>query len=122
MPRHRLPRLTPTEEVVLQTLQQRPAQVTHYLVLARAIYGVSADEADIPLVQGFAASLRTKIEPDPRSPRFIVNRFGEGYAYYENGYVPAGLSELAADDGEDNPPDHRAYRPDWASPNAVQRS
>lgn len=76
--------LTPREFEVLRLFASRPDQVVTREELLRSVWGYS----ELPLtraVDHFIARLRSKIELDPRHPRFIHTIYGEGYRLTPNG-------------------------------------
>ena len=89
--------LTPNERRILACLRQHAEAVVSYEVIARAIWGPIFDAArDISSIQVYVTSLRAKLEPHPRSPRYIINYPGVGYALYPNGLEVQELSPGAA--------------------------
>jgi len=70
--------LTPREFEVLKLLWVNRDKVVTREQLLRSIWGFS----EVPLtrsVDQFIARLRSKIEPDPRHPRYLHTVYGEGY-------------------------------------------
>lgn len=89
--------LTPNERRLLACLRQHAEAVVAYEVLSYALYGPIFDAArDISSIQVYITQLRSKLEPYPRSPRYIINYPGVGYALYPNGLEVPELSPGAA--------------------------
>ncbi len=70
--------LTPTEFRLLETLARHPNQVFTRMQLIDRVQG-HAFEGYERTVDAHIKNLRGKVEPDPRSPRYIVTIFGVGY-------------------------------------------
>jgi DNA-binding response OmpR family regulator len=89
--------LTPNERRILACLRQHAEAVVSYEVIARAIWGPTFDARhDISSIQVYVTGLRAKLEPHPRSPRYIINYPGVGYALFPNGLQVEELSPGAA--------------------------
>jgi DNA-binding winged helix-turn-helix (wHTH) protein len=89
--------LTPNERRILACLRQHAGAVVSYEVIAYHLYGPIFDaQRDISAIQVYMSNLRAKLEPHPRSPRYIVNYPGVGYALYPNGLEVPELSPGAA--------------------------
>ncbi|MGB2964561.1 MAG: helix-turn-helix domain-containing protein [Anaerolineales bacterium] len=73
-------RLTHLEFRLLYTLITNPGQVIPTENLVEYIWGYSG-EGNRDLVQGLVQRLRSKIEPDPRNPTYIINSPGIGYLF-----------------------------------------
>lgn len=73
-------RLTHLEFRLLYTLMIHRGQVLSPDMLVEHVWGYSG-EGDRDLVRGLISRLRAKVEPDPQSPRFIVNVPGAGYTF-----------------------------------------
>lgn len=72
-------RLTRTEfDLLLYLAKNRDRVLTHEMILA-AVWGDDADVRKDTLKQ-FMFTLRAKIEPDPRRPRWLVTEHGVGYS------------------------------------------
>ncbi len=72
--------LTPTEFRLLETLAGHPNQVFTRMQLIDHIQG-HAFEGFERTVDAHIKNLRGKVEPDPRSPRYIVTVYGIGYKF-----------------------------------------
>jgi DNA-binding response OmpR family regulator len=72
--------LTPTEFKLLSTLARQPGRVFTRGQLLDAIHGVAFDSYE-RAVDAHVKNLRRKIEPDPRSPRYLQTVFGIGYRF-----------------------------------------
>lgn len=72
--------LTPSEFSLLVVLAENINQVVDYLTLVRLGLGYEAQPWEAKeLIKRHIFSLRQKIEPDPASPRYILNVRGVGY-------------------------------------------
>lgn len=72
--------LTRLEFRLLHTLISNPGQVIPSENLVEFVWGYSG-EGDRELVRGLVQRLRSKIEPDPKNPRYIHNELGVGYYF-----------------------------------------
>jgi len=72
--------LTPTEFNLLATLAAHPGRVFSRLQLLEAGQG-TAYEGYERTIDAHIKNLRSKIEPDPREPRYIETVFGVGYRF-----------------------------------------
>lgn len=72
--------LTPTEFQLLETLAGHPNRVFTRMQLIDRIQG-HAFEGFERTVDAHIKNLRAKVEPDPRSPRYIVTVYGVGYKF-----------------------------------------
>jgi two-component system alkaline phosphatase synthesis response regulator PhoP len=72
--------LTPTEFNLLTTLAGQPGRAFSRLQLLEASQGV-AYEGYERTVDAHIKNLRAKLEPDPKSPRYIETVFGVGYRF-----------------------------------------
>ena len=70
--------LTPIEYRVLESLARRGGMVVPQRVLLREVWGPDRAQ-DTRGLRVFISSLRAKIEPDPRRPRYLVTETGIGY-------------------------------------------
>ena len=70
--------LTPVEYRVLESLARRGGMVVPQRVLLREVWGPDRAQ-DMRGLRVFISSLRVKIEPDPRRPRYLVTETGIGY-------------------------------------------
>jgi two-component system alkaline phosphatase synthesis response regulator PhoP len=73
-------RLTPTEWRLLEALASRPGQVLTRVQLIEQVYG-HLFEGFERTVDAHIKNLRQKIEPEPRSPRYILTVYGAGYKF-----------------------------------------
>ena len=73
-------RLTHLEFRLLYTLMTHRGQVLPVEVIVERVWGYGG-RGDKELVRGLVSRLRAKIEPEPRSPRFIRTMPGIGYSY-----------------------------------------
>jgi len=78
---HSAARLTQLEFRLLYALMTHPGRVVPSENLVEYVWGYGG-EGSQGLVRGLISRLRSKIEPDPSNPRFIVNEAGIGY-YFE---------------------------------------
>ena len=73
-------RLTHLEFRLLHTLITNPGQTIPSENLVEYIWGYSG-EGNRELVRGLVQRLRNKLEPEPHSPRYIINSPGIGYLF-----------------------------------------
>lgn len=73
-------RLTHLEFRLLYTLMINRGQVLSPDTLVEHVWGYSG-EGDRDLVRGLISRLRAKVEPDPQSPRFVINVPAAGYTF-----------------------------------------
>lgn len=73
-------RLTHLEFRLLYTLMINRGQVLSPDTLVEHVWGYSG-EGDRDLVRGLISRLRSKVEPDPQNPRYVVNVPGTGYTF-----------------------------------------
>ena len=72
--------LTPTEFRVLLCLAEHAGAMLPYAHLVRCAQGYDADELEAgELIKPHIHHLRQKLEPDPTTPRYILNVRGKGY-------------------------------------------
>ena len=71
-------KLTPTEFEILYCLMQHPNQAVGYSILLDEVWGYDADE-DVRMVRVHVGCLRQKIEPNPKSPKFVKTVTNIGY-------------------------------------------
>ncbi len=72
--------LTPSEFDLLATLMVAPGRVFSRLELLNRLQG-TAYEGYERTIDVHIRNLRTKIEPDPRNPRYVETVFGVGYRF-----------------------------------------
>jgi DNA-binding response OmpR family regulator len=77
---HRSRRLTHLEFRLLYTLMTHRGQILPAEVIVERVWGYSG-RGDKELVRGLVSRLRSKIEPQPRSPRYIRTVPGVGYSF-----------------------------------------
>jgi two-component system KDP operon response regulator KdpE len=71
--------LSPTEFRLLMTLAEHPGQVVPAKALIARVWG-NQYSSESHYLRLYVRYLRQKIEDDPSQPRYIVNRWGSGYA------------------------------------------
>ncbi len=72
--------LTPSEFALLETLMAAPGKVFSRLDLLERLQG-SAYQGYERTVDVHIRNLRSKIEPDPRKPRYVETVYGAGYRF-----------------------------------------
>ncbi len=86
MARHRVTRagveihLTPTEYELLAYLATHRGRVLTHQMILRRVWGPEY-EGEVQYLRVFISHLRRKIEPDPRSPRYLLTETGVGYRF-----------------------------------------
>ena len=70
--------LTATEFQVLAAIAAQPGRVFTRSQLLDAIHGVAFDSYE-RAIDAHVKNIRRKIEPDPRSPRYLLTVYGVGY-------------------------------------------
>ncbi|MGD8791254.1 MAG: response regulator transcription factor [Anaerolineae bacterium] len=73
-------RLTHLEFRLLYTFMTHPGQILRSELIVERVWGYSG-QGDKELVRGLVSRLRSKIEPEPRTPRYIITQPGVGYAF-----------------------------------------
>jgi DNA-binding response OmpR family regulator len=73
-------RLTHLEFRLLYTLMTHHGQTLSPELIVERVWGYS-DQGDKDLVRGLVSRLRAKVEPEPRTPRYIITLPGIGYAF-----------------------------------------
>ncbi|TGG81324.1 MAG: response regulator transcription factor [Aphanocapsa feldmannii 277cV] len=71
-------RLTHLEFELLHCLLQRHGQTVAPSLILKEVWGYEPDD-DIETIRVHIRHLRTKLEPDPRKPRYIKTIYGAGY-------------------------------------------
>ncbi len=71
-------RLTPTEYGLLRAFLAHPNKVMTATMLLRAVWGADYG-SEAHYLHVYVARLRRKLEPDPRSPRYLKTEPGVGY-------------------------------------------
>ena len=79
---HPQKRLTHLEFRLLHTLMIHRGQILPTDRIVDLVWGYS-DQGDPELVRGLVSRLRSKVEPDPRNPRYILTEAGIGYRFGE---------------------------------------
>ncbi|MEX0625088.1 MAG: response regulator transcription factor [Chloroflexota bacterium] len=74
----RLVELTATEFQLLTALVRQPGRVFTRAQLLDAIHGVAFESYE-RAIDAHVKNIRRKIEPDPRSPRYLLTVYGVGY-------------------------------------------
>jgi two-component system alkaline phosphatase synthesis response regulator PhoP len=74
--------LTPTEFELLATLARQPGRIFTRAQLLDVIGGLEADAFE-RAIDAHVKNLRRKLEPDPRSPRYVLTVYGVGYRFAE---------------------------------------
>ncbi len=88
LPRHQVRRdgqeimLTPSEFTLLATLASEPGRVFSRVQLLDALEG-GAFAGYERTIDAHIKNLRSKLEPDPRQPRYVQTVFGVGYRFAE---------------------------------------
>lgn len=77
-------RLTHLEFRLLYTLMVHRGQILPTETIVEQVWGYSG-RGDKELVRGLVRRLRTKVELDPREPRYILTMPGVGYSFASNG-------------------------------------
>jgi DNA-binding response OmpR family regulator len=72
--------LTPTEFELLATLARRPGRIFTRGQLLDALRGASFESYE-RAIDTHVKNLRRKLEPEPRSPRYVVTVYGVGYRF-----------------------------------------
>jgi DNA-binding response OmpR family regulator len=73
-------RLTPSEFELLATLMSAPGHVFSRAALLERLQGIAFESIE-RTVDVHIRNLRTKIEPDPSTPRYVETVFGVGYRF-----------------------------------------
>lgn len=74
--------LTKTEFQLLATLARQPGRVFTRAQLLDSVKGVAFESYE-RAIDAHVKNIRRKIEPDPRSPRYLMTVFGVGYRFAE---------------------------------------
>src|SRR4030081_2949926 len=72
--------LTPPDFQLLAAMARQPGRVFPRSQLLDAIHGVAFESYE-RAIDAHVKNLRRKIEPDPRSPRYLLTVFGVGYRF-----------------------------------------
>src|ERR1700682_786128 len=74
--------LTKTEFQLLATMARQPGRVFTRAQLLDAVRGVAFESYE-RAIDAHVKNIRKKIEPDPRTPRYLLTVFGVGYRFAE---------------------------------------
>ena len=74
--------LTKTEFQLLATMARQPGRVFTRAQLLDAVKGVAFESYE-RAIDAHVKNIRRKIEPEPRSPRYLLTVFGVGYRFAE---------------------------------------
>jgi two-component system, OmpR family, alkaline phosphatase synthesis response regulator PhoP len=72
--------LTLTEFELLSTMARQPGRVFTRSQLLDAVHGVAVESYE-RAIDAHIKNIRRKIEPDPRSPRYLLTAYGVGYRF-----------------------------------------
>jgi two-component system, OmpR family, alkaline phosphatase synthesis response regulator PhoP len=72
--------LTPTEFQLLATLAGQPGRIFTRSQLLDAVHGVAFESYE-RAIDTHIKNVRRKIEPDPRTPRYLLTVYGVGYRF-----------------------------------------
>lgn len=75
--------LTPTEFQLLEALARQPGRIFTRSQLLDAIHGVAFESYE-RAIDTHVKNLRRKLEPDPRSPRYVLTVYGVGYRFADD--------------------------------------
>jgi DNA-binding winged helix-turn-helix (wHTH) protein len=76
----RIPVLTDLEFRLMELLDDRRDKITDKYTIVTGVWGEEyLEDVDDARVEKLVSRLRSKIEPDPSEPRFLVTRRGRGY-------------------------------------------
>ncbi len=70
--------LTPTEFQLLAAMARQPGRVFTRSQLLDAVHGVAFESYE-RAIDAHVKNIRRKLEPDPRTPRYLLTVFGVGY-------------------------------------------
>lgn len=88
-------RLTQLEFRLLYTLMTHPDKIYPAEALVEHVWGYSGS-GDRDLVRGLIRRLRTKIEPEPNQPQYIITQPGVGYAFRTQDSTPQNTQQGSA--------------------------
>ena len=74
--------LTHTEFQLVETMARQPGRVFTRAQLLNAIRGVAFESYE-RAIDAHIKNIRRKIEPDPRTPRYLLTAYGVGYRFAE---------------------------------------
>jgi DNA-binding response OmpR family regulator len=72
--------LTPTEFQLLATLAAQPGRIFTRSQLLDAVHGVAFESYE-RAIDTHVKNIRRKLEPEPRSPRYVLTVYGVGYRF-----------------------------------------
>jgi len=72
--------LTPSEFALLLTMARQPGRVFTRAQLLDAVHGVAFESYE-RAIDAHIKNIRHKIEPDPRTPRYVLTVYGVGYRF-----------------------------------------
>lgn len=72
--------LTHTEFQLLATMVRQPGRVFTRAQLLDAVHGVAVESYE-RAIDAHIKNIRRKVEPDPRSPRYLLTAYGVGYRF-----------------------------------------
>ncbi|HET9344604.1 MAG TPA: response regulator transcription factor [Candidatus Limnocylindrales bacterium] len=75
--------LTPTEFQLLATLAAQPGRIFTRSQLLDAVHGVAFESYE-RAIDTHVKNIRRKLEPDPRSPRYVLTVYGIGYRFVDD--------------------------------------
>jgi two-component system, OmpR family, alkaline phosphatase synthesis response regulator PhoP len=75
--------LTPTEFQLLATLAAQPGRIFTRSQLLDAVHGVAFESYE-RAIDTHIKNIRRKLEPDPRTPRYLLTVYGVGYRFADD--------------------------------------
>ncbi|MFL5775495.1 MAG: response regulator transcription factor [Chloroflexota bacterium] len=75
--------LTPTEFQLLATMAAQPGRIFTRSQLLDAVHGVAFESYE-RAIDTHIKNIRRKLEPDPRTPRYVVTVYGVGYRFADD--------------------------------------
>ena len=75
--------LTPTEFQLLATLAAQPGRIFTRSQLLDAVHGVAFESYE-RAIDTHIKNIRRKLEPDPRTPRYLLTVYGIGYRFADD--------------------------------------
>ena len=76
--------LTPTEFQLLAALARSPGRIFTRAQLLDALHGVAFESYE-RAIDAHVKNIRRKLEPDPRTPRYLLTVYGVGYRFADDG-------------------------------------
>ncbi|MFP3852693.1 MAG: winged helix-turn-helix domain-containing protein [Anaerolineales bacterium] len=87
----RIPVLTDLEFRLMELLDERLDKLTDKYTIVTEVWGEDyLEEVDDARVEKLISRLRSKIEPDPGNPRYLITRRGRGYKLLSRPHVSQG--------------------------------